>query len=66
LVQMTDSPRLPKDGTIGDLLLIQNTVVSAGLPVSDSCSLWLCVPAPTSIRAHWREIKLGNVVRGTI
>jgi hypothetical protein len=65
LMQTTQTPKLPKDGTVGDLLLIQNVVAISGPVVSDTCSLWLCVPSRGRI-ASWREVQLGNPVKGTL
>ena len=65
LLQGTREPQLPKQGDIGDLLLIRNTVT---LGIQDECSLWLCVPGagPVSGIAYWQEIKLGTPVAGTV
>jgi hypothetical protein len=59
-------PQLPKDGVVGDLLLIENTVSVSGNPISSTCSLWLCVSDPMSLVAQWREVQLGSTVAGTI
>ena len=65
IVQGTQEPQLPKDGDIGDLLLIRNLFT---LGVQDKCSLWLCVPGagPVSGIAYWQEIKLGTPIAGTV
>jgi hypothetical protein len=65
-VQSTENPQLPKEGTIGDLLMIENVVSLSGRPVSSTCSLWLCVSSPMILVAQWREVQLGSVVTGTI
>jgi hypothetical protein len=70
LEQETREPRLPKDGKVGDLLLIRNTVpLEPGSLPHDTCSLWLCVPTGGTVVAgiaRWREIKLGDPVTGTL
>jgi hypothetical protein len=59
---------LPKDGKIGDLILIRTTAARGPIEFLDQCSLWLCVPASvvTTAGAMWREIQLGNSVEGTV
>jgi hypothetical protein len=68
LKQTTGIPELPKNGVPGDLLLIQNTVNFSKQIMSDSCSLWLCVPGPLVLggNAFWQEVKLGTRVKGTL
>jgi hypothetical protein len=66
--QKTREPELPKEGRIGDLLLIRN-IVSLGHGIfHDRCSLWLCVPGSgvLSANAFWQEIQLGSPVMGTV
>ena len=67
LQQNKAEPELPKDGEIGDLLLIVNTVTLEPDVVQEKCSLWLCVPSPgrLSANAFWQEVKLGDAVEGT-
>ncbi len=66
------TPVLPKDGKVGDLILIHNTfridVPKDANPVVDVCSLWLCIPQ-AGVGGHnsntWRKIELGSTVIGT-
>jgi hypothetical protein len=68
LQQNTAEPELPKQGEIGDLLLIVNSVTVAQTVIQEKCSLWLCVPRPgrLSANAFWQEVQLGDPVEGTI
>jgi len=68
--QRETTPKLPKNGLPGDLLLIQNRSPFSG---RYELSLWLCVPSPIPMpagaaapAAFWREIALGSPVEGTV
>lgn len=60
-------PVLPKEGQIGDLLLLVNTLRFQGQIVSTRLSLWVCAPSGgvQSPNAFWQEIKLGDPIMGT-
>jgi hypothetical protein len=77
LEQEGSRTELPKDGEVGDLIVIRNTVhPKPGEPISQlkpECSLWLCVsrdlidvggtPVWTAV---WKEVQLGPPVKGTL
>lgn len=69
--QATLTPQLPKEGQVGDLKMIRNTVEVndvEGTRVEDRCSLWLCIPKPgepdSDISDQWQEVRLGMTVTG--
>jgi hypothetical protein len=68
LEQKTAEPELPKDGNVGDILLILNKTKLGHTVVHQKCSLWLCVPSAGRLgwSVSWQEIQLGRVVTGTI
>jgi hypothetical protein len=66
--QDTSQPKLPKDGNVGDLILIRNTARIEERLV-DVCSLWLCIPEDFNSQQskQWQKIHLDpTVVTGTI
>lgn len=69
--QATLTPQLPKEGQVGDLKMIRNTVEVIdveGTRIEDRCSLWLCIPKPgepdSDISDQWKEVRLGITVTG--
>jgi hypothetical protein len=67
-------PRLPKDGKVGDIILIRITGGGEGGNLVDKCSLWLCVPQldlladplmPPENSSVWQQILLGGTRLGT-
>ena len=72
LEQEGSRTELPKDGEVGDLLAIRNTVhPKPGEPISQlkpECSLWLCVSQEMIAggTAVWKEVQLGPSVKGTL
>jgi hypothetical protein len=64
----TPAPELPKDGRVGDLLLIRNRFRNADQVEVEEGSLWLCVPRNLGTDASdlWKPVLLGAVVVGTI
>lgn len=60
-------PQLPKAAAIGDVLMVVNTQSIGGTPIGTWATLWLCVPsAIASADASWQQIKLGDIVPGTV
>jgi hypothetical protein len=60
-------PALPKEGKVGDLLLLRNTIFVGNDILANSCSLWLCIPRDSTDNSDmWQEVALGQVVRGTL
>lgn len=67
------TPELPKQATVGDLILVRNiTQMPVGgaqfaETIGDECSLWLCVGSLdiTGV-ALWKRLALGDSVAGTV
>jgi hypothetical protein len=61
--------KLPMRGEVGDLVMLRRRVQLGNQTVSDQCSLWLCVPDGQNVNivggALWREVSLGDPVRGS-
>jgi hypothetical protein len=59
---------LPKNGKVGDMLMIRNTAENQDGQTEDRCSLWLCVPTlgqpGFEDSSQWQEVVLGNSVTG--
>ena len=71
LRQRTFTPKLPRNGKVGDLLLIRTpSVVGRRFPdrSPDKCTLWLCIPKDSSSddSDRWQQVMLGQVVTGSI
>jgi hypothetical protein len=74
LEQEGSRTELPKDGEVGDLIVIRNTVhPKPGEPIPQlkpECSLWLCVSVSQDLitggTAVWQEVQLGPPVKGTL
>jgi hypothetical protein len=66
--QKTEFPKLPKNGRVGDLILIRNTGPNQDGVLIDRCSLWLCIPKDPSKDAsdQWQGVVLGPTVTGTV
>jgi len=66
--QETLTPQLPKNGKVGDMLMIRNTAKNVDGKTEDKCSLWLCIPEPGQPDRDdsnlWREVLLGQFVTG--
>jgi hypothetical protein len=60
--------QLPKNGKVGDMLMIRNTAKNEDGQTEDRCSLWLCVPTlgqpGFEDSSQWQEVVLGNSVTG--
>ena len=60
--------KLPIHGTVGDLVMMRSTQSIGGNVVSDSCSLWLCVPGGMGRAAPgalWSRVTLGEPIVGS-
>ncbi|MBQ1052264.1 hypothetical protein KBX50_27895 [Micromonospora sp. C51] len=70
--QSGPTPKLPRTGQVGDLVLVRNTgsqrINGAVVAEWDRCSLWLCVPSGRVVTAtgtaYWQEIQMGEPVAG--
>jgi hypothetical protein len=66
-LRVNSGPKLPKEGRVGELYLMQTTHSVEGIPMRVSTSLWLCVGTPTPSvtgAVTWQEIPLGQTNRG--
>jgi hypothetical protein len=60
--------KLPKDGTLGDLLLTYNRAMAGTVEVGATATLWLCVGRLDRIAiggAYWVPLSQGQAVEGT-
>lgn len=64
-------PRLPKEGRVGDIILLRHTYFD-GETDRDYCVLWLCVPNNNKFPSGsdesdlWQEIRLGQTALGDL
>ena len=68
--QQPETPlaELPKNGRVGDLIVIRSTGTDPEGVSFDLCSLWLCTPKESSEEEsdQWTEVVLGGTVTGTL
>jgi hypothetical protein len=59
--------KLPAEGNVGDLVMLLSSTVADQVNLGENCTLWLCVPSGLSVSgvASWREVQLGQRVRGS-
>jgi hypothetical protein len=64
----TPLAELPKNGRVGDLIVIRSTGTDPEGVSFDFCSLWLCTPKESSEEEsdQWTEVVLGGTVTGTL
>ena len=64
----TPLAELPKNGRVGDLIVIRSTGTDPEGVSFDLCSLWLCTPKESSEEEsdQWTEVVLGGTVTGTL
>ncbi|WP_144409254.1 hypothetical protein [Pseudoxanthomonas suwonensis] len=72
LATLQQSRQLPKDGTIGDLIVTDSRTVIEGKHLGMQVTLWLCI-GPSSAAtvsgksgSYWVPISHGKAVEGTI
>jgi hypothetical protein len=69
-VSMPDTAKLPKDGAMGDLLVINHVAEQGSIAqqLRPTLSLWLCLGAGLSVlpgTVSWARVPLGDHVTGT-
>ncbi|MBB4912717.1 hypothetical protein [Actinophytocola algeriensis] len=63
----TGGLKLPKDGQVGDLVVVHSTIMRDGLMLGEELTLWMCVGFRTLVGetpATWAQIPFGDVVDG--
>lgn len=68
--QKSITPKLPREGKVGDLILLRNPSPFSSFVhrhSNETCSLWLCVPKDASdFSDQWQQVLLGPVITGTV